>query len=188
MSILHCAHMGQLPRWGWETTPASLHHSDHSGPPTPPCAAPTSHMWSWKSLLSFCVSSATSAADGSAWMTPARRARSFSFSIFPLQGDTELGWGQPCTRGDPGDGHGDPSGPTEGLGWGRDRPEASPASIAGQGWSRARKGQNTFVQRGIRWILLKAAGCLHFGLVILPGLFNLLLGVLWQKERGDGSP
>jgi len=35
--------------------------------------------------------------------------------------------------------------------------------------------------------LPEAAGSLHFGLVILPGLFDLLLGVLQQKERGDGS-
>lgn len=83
---------------------------------------------------------------------------------------------------------GDPSGAAEELGWGRDGPKASPASPAGQGWSRTRKGQNAFVQRGIRWILLEEVGRLHFGLVILPGLFNLLLGVLWQKERGDGSP
>lgn len=33
----------------------------------------------------------------------------------------------------------------------------------------------------------EAVGYLHFGLVILPGLFDLFLGVLQQKERGDGS-
>lgn len=66
--------------------------------PEPPGAAPTSHMWSWKRRRSFCMSSASSAADGSAWMTPARRARSFSFSIFPLRDGTGTARGQPCPR------------------------------------------------------------------------------------------
>lgn len=44
------------------------------------------------------MSSASSAADGSAWMTPARRARSFSFSIFPLWDSTGTAWGQPYLR------------------------------------------------------------------------------------------
>lgn len=69
--------------------------------PDPPGTALTSHMWSWKSRRSFCMSSATSAAAGSAWMTPAKRARSFSFSIFPLWNGMAVGWGHPCSEGCP---------------------------------------------------------------------------------------
>lgn len=50
----------------------------------PPPGFLTSHIWSWKVRRSFCRSSAISAVNGSAWMTPETLARSFSFSILAL--------------------------------------------------------------------------------------------------------
>lgn len=126
--VPHCIHLGLLQWWGQQQAlsrtlclpRAKWPHGPHRG------TAPTSHMWSWKSRRSFCMSSATSAADGSAWMTPAKRARSFSFSIFPLWDRTVEGWGQPCSERCP-------------MEWavvGMASRGTSPASLTGHSWTR----------------------------------------------------